>query len=141
MVVWLVGCGISGREFPEAEVSVRANGVLGQVAADNPARAALRAMARAMGWFLPTDCDLNDDTGTRCPDCSRQRRSGEPTTLYLIRSDRRRALKVGVAGHTSARLKHHGQRGWRVVELGGRQCRWLLRRADTLVIERAIVAR
>ncbi|WP_148280591.1 hypothetical protein [Nocardia cyriacigeorgica] len=140
-MAWLAGCGICGREFPEAEVRFRVNHVGGQAAADRTARAALRAIAHAMGWYLPSDYDLNDETRTRCPDCARQCRASEPTTLYLVKSERRRALKIGVARRTSSRLRVHGRRGWRVVELNGEQCWWLLRRVDALAVEQAVIAR
>ncbi|WP_218582446.1 hypothetical protein, partial [Nocardia cyriacigeorgica] len=48
------------------------------------------------------------------------------------------SLKIGVARRTSSRLQVHGRRGWRVVELNGERCWWLLRRGDAFVIEQAI---
>ncbi|MEV0685214.1 hypothetical protein AB0I35_15240 [Nocardia sp. NPDC050378] len=112
-----------------------------EAAATVAAGAALRALANAEGWFVSSKYDLEDETETRCPDCARRRRADLPTTLYLIWSERRRALKVGVAGATSARLKSHFRRGWRLVEFNGKQCQWQMSRMDALAVERAVVER
>ncbi|MFE3194313.1 hypothetical protein ACFXHA_35280 [Nocardia sp. NPDC059240] len=138
---WLPGCGTCGRIFREVEVAIRVHGLKDETAADTAAIAALRAMANAEGWFLPANYDLHDETEVRCPDCARRRRATEPTVLYLVWSERRRALKVGVAGAVSTRLKSHRRRGWRVVELNGSQCRWLLPRTDALAVEHEVVER
>ncbi len=140
LIAWLAGCGACGREFREAEVKIRMHNGKDK-AAVSAAVAALRSIAHAERWLLPTDYDLDDETETRCPDCARQRRASDPTTLYLIRSKRRNALKVGVAGAMSTRLKTHYRRGWEMVELNGRPCLWLMSRTDALTVERAVVQR
>ncbi|WP_155981834.1 hypothetical protein [Nocardia sp. BMG111209] len=141
LVAWLQGCGACGREFREAEVKIRVHSDRDEAAAVNAAGEALRAMADAEGWFLPTNIDLSDETETRCPDCNRARRASEPTTVYLMQSERRWALKVGIAGTTSTRLQSHRRRGWRLAEVNGRRCLWVLRRTDARVVERAIIER
>ncbi|MCU1644057.1 MAG: hypothetical protein JWN03_4332 [Nocardia sp.] len=138
---WLPGCSTCGGKFRDVKVSIRIYTVRDETAADNAATTALRAMAHAEGWFVPADYDLDDESETRCPDCARHHRANEPTMLYLVCSERRRALKVGVAGAMSARLKSHRRRGWRLVEMNGRQCLYLLPRTDALAVERTVVER
>jgi hypothetical protein len=64
LVAWLAGCGTCGCEFREAEVKIRMHSVKDETAAVNAAGA---AMARAEGWFLPTDYDLDDELRRDAP--------------------------------------------------------------------------